>query len=462
MGVDMTKWSPNSWRSKPIEQVPAYPDQAALAEVEARIATYPPLVFAGEARKLKRQLATVANGEGFLLQGGDCAESFAEHGADNIRDFFRVFLQMAVVLTFGGAQPVVKVGRIAGQFAKPRSSDIEVKGDVSLPSYRGDIINGIDFTEGSRTPDPARQDMAYRQSAATLNLLRAFAQGGFANLENVHKWMVGFIADSPQGERYRALADRISETMDFMRAIGINAESHPSLRETDFYTSHEALLLGYEEALTRVDSTSGEWYATSGHMIWIGDRTRQPDHAHVEYCRGVKNPLGLKCGPSLEPDGLIRLIDALNPENEAGRLTLIARFGADKVEAHLPKLIRTVEKEGRKVVWSCDPMHGNTISLNGYKTRPFDRILQEVERFFAVHRAEGTHPGGIHIEMTGKNVTECTGGARAISADDLSDRYHTHCDPRLNADQALELAFLVAELLKKDAAAHPAKKVAAV
>ncbi|MCT9000084.1 class II 3-deoxy-7-phosphoheptulonate synthase [Chelativorans intermedius] len=458
----MTKWSPSSWRNKPICQVPDYPDQVALAEVEARMATYPPLVFAGEARKLKRQLASVANGEAFLLQGGDCAESFAEHGADNIRDFFRVFLQMAVVLTFAGAQPVVKVGRIAGQFAKPRSSDTETKDGVTLPSYRGDIINGIGFDEVSRLPDPARQEMAYRQSAATLNLLRAFAQGGFANLENVHKWMVGFISDSPQGERYKALADRITESMDFMRAIGINAESHPSLRETDFYTSHEALLLGYEEALTRVDSISGEWYATSGHMIWIGDRTRQPDHAHVEYCRGVKNPLGLKCGPSLEPDGLLRLIDLLNPENEPGRLTLIARFGAEKVGEHLPRLVRAVEKEGRKVVWSCDPMHGNTISLNGYKTRPFDRILKEVETFFAVHRAEGTHPGGIHIEMTGKNVTECTGGARAISADDLSDRYHTHCDPRLNADQALELAFLVAELLKKDAAAQPARKVAAV
>jgi 3-deoxy-7-phosphoheptulonate synthase len=462
MGADMTKWSPNSWRSKPIQQVPAYPDAAALAEVEARMATYPPLVFAGEARKLKKQLAAVANGEGFLLQGGDCAESFAEHGADNIRDFFRVFLQMAVVLTFAGAQPVVKVGRIAGQFAKPRSSDTETKDGVTLPAYRGDIINGIDFSEGSRVPDPARQDMAYRQSAATLNLLRAFAQGGYANLENVHKWMVGFIADSPQGERYQALADRITETMDFMRAIGISAESHPSLRETDFYTSHEALLLGYEEALTRIDSTSGEWYATSGHMIWIGDRTRQPDHAHVEYCRGIKNPLGLKCGPSLEPDGLLRLIDMLNPQNEAGRLTLIARFGADKVADHLPKLIRAVEKEGRKVVWSCDPMHGNTISLNGYKTRPFDRILKEVQTFFDIHRAEGSHPGGIHIEMTGKNVTECTGGARAISADDLHDRYHTHCDPRLNADQALELAFLVAELLKKDAAAHPARKAVAI
>ncbi|SFI76468.1 class II 3-deoxy-7-phosphoheptulonate synthase [Aerobium aerolatum] len=442
-------WSPNSWRSKPIQQVPAYPDAAVLAETEKQLASYPPLVFAGEARKLKRQLATVANGESFLLQGGDCAESFAEHGADNIRDFFRVFLQMAVVLTYAGAQPVVKVGRIAGQFAKPRSSGSETKGDVTLPSYRGDIINGIDFDEKSRIPDPARQEMAYRQSAATLNLLRAFAQGGYANLENVHKWMLGFVADSPQSGRYEALAARISETIDFMRAVGISAESHPALRETDFYTSHEALLLGYEEALTRVDSTSGDWYATSGHMIWIGDRTRQPDHAHIEYCRGIKNPLGLKCGPSLTPDGLLELIDLLNPENEPGRLTLIARFGADKVGEHLPKLIRAVEKEGRKVVWSCDPMHGNTITAAGYKTRPFDYILKEVQSFFDVHHAEGTHPGGIHIEMTGKNVTECTGGARAIRDDELQDRYHTHCDPRLNADQAVELAFLVSDLLRK-------------
>ena len=454
-----TKWSPNSWRSKPIQQVPAYPDAAILAETEKQLATYPPLVFAGEARKLKRQLATVANGESFLLQGGDCAESFAEHGADNIRDFFRVFLQMAVVLTYAGAQPVVKVGRIAGQFAKPRSSDSETKGDVTLPSYRGDIINGIDFDEKSRIPDPARQEMAYRQSAATLNLLRAFAQGGYANLENVHKWMLGFVADSPQSERYGALAARISETIDFMRAVGITAESHPALRETDFYTSHEALLLGYEEALTRIDSTSGDWYATSGHMIWIGDRTRQPDHAHIEYCRGIKNPLGLKCGPSLTPDGLLQLIDLLNPENEPGRLTLIARFGAEKVGDHLPKLVRAVEKEGRKVVWSCDPMHGNTITAAGYKTRPFDYILKEVQSFFDVHRAEGSHPGGIHIEMTGKNVTECTGGARAIRDDELQDRYHTHCDPRLNADQAVELAFLVSDLLKKSKAGQTEKKV---
>ncbi len=457
----MTKnWTPHSWRNKPIKQVPFYPDAQALNDVEARLRTYPPLVFAGEARKLKQQLAEVAEGKAFLLQGGDCAESFAEHGADNIRDFFRVFLQMAVVLTFGASKPVVKVGRIAGQFAKPRSSDMETLNGVELPSYRGDIINGIEFDAASRTPDPQRQDMAYRQSAATLNLLRAFAQGGYANLENVHQWMLGFVGKSPQAERYAALAQRISETMNFMRAIGITADSNHSLRETDFYTSHEALLLGYEEALTRVDSTSGDWYGTSGHMIWIGDRTRQADHAHIEYCRGIKNPLGLKCGPSLQPDDLIRLIDLLNPENEAGRLTLIARFGYDKVGDHLPQLIRAVEKEGRKVVWSCDPMHGNTITAGGYKTRPFDRILKEVESFFAIHRAEGTHPGGIHIEMTGKNVTECTGGARAISAEDLHDRYHTHCDPRLNADQALELAFLLAELLKKERDAGVDKQVA--
>ncbi|MGB3834532.1 MAG: 3-deoxy-7-phosphoheptulonate synthase class II [Mesorhizobium sp.] len=445
----MTKWSPNSWRTKPISQVPAYPDMDVLKGTEAQLASFPPLVFAGEARKLKKQLASVAAGEAFLLQGGDCAESFAEHGADNIRDFFRVFLQMAVVMTFAGAQPVVKVGRVAGQFAKPRSADNETREGVTLPSYRGDIINGLEFDEKARVPDPQRQVMAYRQSAATLNLLRAFAQGGYASLENVHRWMLGFVAGSPQGEKYESIANRITETMDFMKAVGITSESNYALRETDFYTSHEALLLGYEEALTRVDSTSGDWYATSGHMIWIGDRTRQPDHAHIEYCRGIKNPLGLKCGPSLTPDGLLELIDLLNPENEPGRLTLIARFGADKVGDHLPKLVRAVKKEGRSVVWSSDPMHGNTITAAGYKTRPFDRILKEVQTFFDVHHAEGTHPGGIHIEMTGKNVTECTGGARAITAEELQDRYHTHCDPRLNADQSIELAFLVSELLKK-------------
>ncbi|WP_421724141.1 class II 3-deoxy-7-phosphoheptulonate synthase [Bauldia sp.] len=455
-------WKPDSWRAKPIAQVPTYTDTEGLSAVEERLSSYPPLVFAGEARKLKQGLGRVASGEAFLLQGGDCAESFAEHHPDNIRDLFRVFLQMAVIMTFAGGMPVVKVGRIAGQFAKPRSAPMERSGDVELPSYRGDIINGIDFDEASRNPDPARIEMAYRQSAATLNLLRAFAQGGYANLDHVHQWTLGFVSESPQGHRYQEIADRISEAMDFMRACGIDADSVAALRTTDFFTSHEALLLGYEQAMTRVDSTSGNWYATSGHMVWIGDRTRQPDHAHVEYCRGVENPIGLKCGPSLEPDGLLELIDLLNPDNEAGRLTLICRFGADKVEERLPALVRAVEREGRSVVWSCDPMHGNTIkAANGYKTRPFDLILREVENFFAVHRGEGSHPGGIHIEMTGKNVTECTGGARAITEADLKDRYHTHCDPRLNADQSLELAFLIAELLKRDRREQPRQSAVA-
>ena len=454
------RWSPSSWRGKPIVQVPDYPDQKLLAEVEGQIGTFPPLVFAGEARELKKQLAEVAAGGGFLLQGGDCAESFAEHHPDNIRDFFRVFLQMAVILTFAAASPVVKVGRIAGQFAKPRSTDVEKLGDKILPSYRGDSINSIEFEDAARIPDPRRLLMAYRQSAATLNLLRAFAQGGYANLEHVHQWTLGFLKGSPVSHRYQTLADRITETLAFMRACGIDAESTPQLRSTDFFTSHEALLLGYEQALTRVDSTSGDWYATSAHMVWIGDRTRQPDHAHVEFCRGIKNPLGLKCGPSLEADALLRLIDTLNPANEPGRLTLICRFGAGKVGDCLPALIRAVTREGKAVVWSCDPMHGNTIKASSrYKTRRFDAILGEVEEFFDVHRAEGTHAGGVHVEMTGRNVTECTGGATAISDADLSDRYHTHCDPRLNADQALELAFLIAERLKKereDRGAHQA------
>jgi 3-deoxy-7-phosphoheptulonate synthase len=455
------RWTPNSWRAKPIQQAPAYPDPAALADAEKTLAGFPPLVFAGEARKLKRALGEVATGQSFLLQGGDCAESFAEHSADNIRDFFRVFLQMAVVLTFAGASPVVKVGRIAGQFAKPRSAPTEKRGDVELPSYKGDIINDINFTSEARTPDPRRLLEGYRQSAATLNLLRAFATGGYANLENAHRWMLGFVKDSPQSHRYQELADRITETLAFMRAIGLDAEKHQELRATDFYTSHEALLLGFEESLTRVDSTTGDYYATSGHMIWIGDRTRQPDHAHVEYCRGVKNPIGLKCGPSLKPDDLLRLIDLLNPDDEAGRLTLICRFGSDKVVDHLPSLIRAVKRAGRTVVWSCDPMHGNTISAGGYKTRPFERVMSEIRTFFAVHQAEGTYAGGVHLEMTGKNVTECTGGARAITEGDLSDRYHTFCDPRLNAEQSIEVAFLVAELLKAERSSLPAQAPAA-
>ncbi len=438
-------WTPDSWRTKPIRQVPSYPDEEALREVEARLATFPPLVFAGEARKLRRKLARVAEGKGFLLQGGDCAESFAEHSADNIRDFFRVFLQMAVVLTYASGQPVVKLGRIAGQFAKPRSDDFETRDGVTLPSYRGDIINSIEFDEEARIPDPHRQLQAYRQSAATLNLLRAFAQGGYANLEHVHRWTLGFLRDTPMAGRYREIADRITDTMRFMRACGINPDTAHQLRTTDFYTSHEALLLGYEQALTRIDSTSGDWYATSGHFLWIGDRTRDPEGAHVEFLRGVQNPVGIKAGPTMTPDDLLRLIEILNPDNDPGRLTIITRFGADKVASGLPPLIRAVQREGFKVVWSCDPMHGNTIKTDaGYKTRPFDRVLAEVRAFMQVHAAEGTHAGGIHIEMTGQNVTECTGGARAIAESDLSDRYHTHCDPRLNAAQALELAFLIA------------------
>ena len=444
-------WSPSSWRGKPISQVPDYPDPAALAAVELRLKTHPPLVFAGEARNLTAALGDVADGKAFLMQGGDCAESFAEFHPDNIRDSFRVLLQMSVILTFGAAMPIVKVGRIAGQFAKPRSADTETRDGVTLPSYRGDNINGIEFDAASRAPDPQRLMQAYAQSAATLNLLRAFASGGYADLHNVHRWTLGFIAGSPAGERYKALSARITETLEFMEACGITPASVPQLRTTDFYTSHEALVLGYEQAMTRIDSTSGDWYDTSAHLVWIGDRTRDIAGAHVEFCRGIKNPIGLKCGPGLSEDELSKLLAVLNPENMAGRLTLICRFGADKVADKLPRLIRVVKREGAKVVWSCDPMHGNTItSQTGFKTRPFERILKEVKTFFDVHRAEGTHAGGVHFEMTGQNVTECLGGAQAISEDDLSSRYHTHCDPRLNASQALELAFLMAENLRAE------------
>ncbi len=445
------KWTPETWREKAISQVPEYPDPVALAHVERTLADYPPLVFAGEARRLKEHLGVVAEGKAFLLQGGDCAESFAEFRADNIRDTFRVLLQMAVVLTFGAACPVVKLGRMAGQFAKPRSAPTETQDGKELPSYRGDIVNGIEFDDAARAPDPQRLVRAYNQSAATLNLLRAFAQGGFADLHKVHQWNLQFVAGSAQSARYEELAARIDEALGFMAACGITPDEVPQLRETDFYTSHEALLLNYEQTLTRIDSLSGQWYDCSAHLVWIGDRTRQLDGAHVEFLRGVQNPIGLKCGPSMTADELLRLIDVLNPENVAGRLTLIARMGADKVEAQLPPLLRAVKRAGRKVVWSCDPMHGNTIkSSSGYKTRPFDRILAEVRGFFAAHRTEDTYAGGVHFEMTGQDVTECIGGAQAISEASLGDRYHTHCDPRLNASQALELAFLVAEQLKAE------------
>lgn len=444
-------WSPSSWRDKDIRQVPEFPDASKLVEVETDLASYPPLVFAGEARNLKSQLGEVAEGRAFLLQGGDCAESFAEFHPDNIRDTFRVILQMAVVLTFAASCPVVKVGRLAGQFAKPRSSGTETRDGVDLPSYRGDIINGIDFSEASRIPDPMRQLRAYSQSAATLNLLRAFAQGGYANLMSVHRWNLDFVKEGGAGERYGALADRISEALAFMQACGIDPSKLTQLQGTDFYTSHEALLLGYEQALTRVDSTSGDWYDTSAHLLWCGDRTRQPDGAHIEFLRGIANPIACKVGPTTSIDDLLRLLETLNPENEAGRLTLITRFGADQVEKYLPQLLRAVKAEGAKVVWSCDPMHGNTVKAStGLKTRPFDRVMQEVRSVFACHKAEGTYAGGIHLELTGKNVTECTGGAIAITEDHLSSRYHTHCDPRLNASQSIELAFELAEMLKDE------------
>lgn len=445
-------WTPSSWQTKPAAQMPEYSDAAAVTRVTETLSGFPPLVFAGEARRLKGDLARVAEGKAFLLQGGDCAESFGDFRANSIRDTFRVLLQMAVVLTFAGAMPVVKVGRLAGQFAKPRSKPTEVVDGQEMPIYRGDIINGYEPDAVLRQPDPERMLQAYHQSSATLNLLRAFAQGGYADLHEVHRWNLGFVRDSAQGDRYEGLAQRIDEALGFMAACGITGETTPAIRETDFFTSHEALLLPYEEALTRQDSTSaaGDWYDVSAHLLWIGDRTRQLDGAHVEFLRGVNNPIGLKCGPSLEPDDLIRLIDRLNPHDEPGRLTLISRMGADKIRTMLPPLVRRVAAEGRTVVWCCDPMHGNTITTDsGLKTRQFDRILEEVRGFFEVHAAEGTVPGGVHFELTGQDVTECTGGAQRITDQGLSLRYLTACDPRLNAHQSLELAFLVAEELDR-------------
>ena len=454
-------WTPDSWKAHEARHLPNYEDQSELEAVEATLGNSPPLVFAGEARALKADLAEVANGKAFLLQGGDCAESFAEFHPNNIRDTFRVLLQMAVVMTFASKRPVIKVGRMAGQFAKPRSSPTETKGDVTLPSYLGDNINGIDFDPVQRRNDPNRMVRAFSQAAATLNLLRAFAGGGYANLRQVHQWTLEFMGRTPWADKFSATADRIGEALDFMEACGVDPATVPQLQGTSFYTSHEGLLLPYEQALTRQDSLTDEWYATSAHMLWIGDRTRFPGSAHIEWARGIGNPLGMKCGPSLEPDALLSLLDELNPAREPGRMTLISRFGHDKVEEGLPKLVRAVESEGHPVVWSCDPMHGNVIkSESGFKTRPFERILAEVKGFFAVHRAEGTHPGGIHIEMTGQDVTECTGGAVEITDEALGDRYRTHCDPRLNAEQSLELAFLLAEMLN-DEAAHVQSSAAA-
>jgi 3-deoxy-7-phosphoheptulonate synthase len=455
-------WTPNSWRDCPIRQVPTYPDPTKLEDMEARLRRYPPLVFAGEARRLKAQLALAAEGKAFVLQGGDCAESFSDFTANVIRDTFRVLLQMAVVLTFGASLPVVKMGRMAGQFAKPRSSDTETVDGLTLPSYRGDIINGPEFTRESRIPDPARMEFGYFQSASTLNLLRAFSSGGYADLHEVHRWNLEFAERSPLAERYQVLAQRIDETLAFMAACGMTSQTTRDMRETDFYISHEALLLPYEQALSRVDSTTGDWYGCSAHFLWIGDRTRQLEGAHVEFLRGLQNPLGMKVGPSQEPDDLLRLLDVLNPGNEAGRITLISRMGADKVRSKLPPLLRAVQREGRKVLWLCDPMHGNTVTTGTkIKTRSFDAILNEVRGFFDVHAAEGSWAGGVHVEMTGHDVTECIGGAHQLSETDLSERYETFCDPRLNAEQSLELAFLVAEELKVRRLAPSAPALAA-
>ena len=447
----MKKWTLNSWRNSPVKHIPKYEDEQELAMVLKKISSFPPLVFAGETRSLKESLAQVSEGKAFLLQGGDCAESFVEFHPDNIRDTFKVILQMALVLTFSASLPVVKVGRIAGQFSKPRSSPTEVKNEKELQSYLGDNINGIEFSEKARKPDAKRLFKAYSQAASTLNLLRALSQGGFADLKKIHLWNLGFISKSPEGKKFKEIEDKISDALSFIEACGLHPEHNRRLRTVNFYTSHEALLLPFEQSMTRIDSTSGKYHDTSAHFVWIGDRTRQPDGGHVEFCRGIENPIGIKCGPSLKDNELVKLCNILNPKNEVGRITLISRFGADNVEKHLPKLIRTVKKEGLKVVWSCDPMHGNTIkSVSGFKTRPFNNVVKEVKRVFSVHKTEGSYAGGLHIEMTGQHVTECTGGAQKISEKDLSHRYHTHCDPRLNANQALELAFLISDEIKKN------------
>ena len=444
-------WQLDSWKKYKAKHIPDYKDPEHLNRVLETLKGFPPLVFAGEVRSLSNSLAEVAEGNGFLLQGGDCAESFSEFHADNIRDTFRVILQMAIILTSGTNLPIVKVGRMAGQFAKPRSSPTEQNNGQELESYKGDIINGIEFDETVRKPDPDRMLKAYSQAASTLNLLRAFADGGYADLRFVNSWNMGFLKSGSEYERYRKLANKIQESLNFMDALGVTTDNTPQLRKTDYYTCHEALLIPYEEALTRVDSTSGDIYDTSAHFVWIGDRTRFENSAHVEFCKGIKNPIGIKCGPSTDHDDLIKIIDKINPDNTAGRITLLARYGNDKVDNLLPKLIKRITDEGRIVVWSCDPMHGNTIkSSNGTKTRPFDEILSEVKKNIQLHNSLGSWFGGIHLEMTGQNVTECTGGIDEISESDLKDRYHTHCDPRLNANQAIELAFLIADELKNN------------
>ena len=447
----MKNWKPNSWRKCPVKHVPTYESEKELNQVLTKIKSFPPLVFAGETRHLKDQLSQVVDGKAFLLQGGDCAESFAEFNPDNIRDTFKVILQMSLILTYSASLPIIKLGRIAGQFTKPRSAPTEKQGDKELPSYLGDNINGIDFTKEARRHDPKRLFKAYSQSASTLNLLRAFSNGGFADLKNVHLWNLGYIKKSPQAKKFKELEDKIADALAFMDACGINSDFNRRLKTVNFWTSHEALHLPFEETMARVDSTTGEYHTTSAHFVWIGDRTRQLDGGHVEFCKGIENPIGIKCGPTSKPEEIAKICEAINPKNEKGKITLISRFGHDQVEKFLPKLIRRIKKEGLNVIWSCDPMHGNTIkSTTGFKTRPFNKVLNEVKNVFAVHQSESSYAGGLHIEMTGQNVTECTGGAKNISEQDLSSRYHTHCDPRLNADQALELAFLISDEIKKN------------
>jgi 3-deoxy-7-phosphoheptulonate synthase len=443
------EWTVDSWRSRPIKQQPTYPNSQKLKDVEKELKSHAALVHPSEIRDLKKKLAKVSRGEAFLLQGGDCAESFAEFSETNLRSYFRVILQMTVALMYGAGKPVVKVGRIAGQFSKPRSDDNEIIDGITLPSYRGDMVNGIEFDSINRTPDPERLLQAYNQSASTLNYLRSLAKGGYASLINVNKWNQEFALESAQGRLFKDLVDRINESLSFMKAFGLKPEDIGQIQEAEFFTSHEGLLLNYEEALTRMDKDTGEYYNCSAHMLWIGDRTRDLNEAHVEFMRGIQNPIGMKVGPTTTPENLMKVLDVLNPTNEEGKITLITRMGAEKVESLLPSILRSVKNEGRNVIWSCDPMHGNTIkSPNGYKTRPFNKVLSEVRSVFDIHKAEGTYAGGIHIEMTGQNVTECVGGAQAISEVNLKDRYHTHCDPRLNASQSVELAFLLAEELR--------------
>ncbi len=446
----MSKWKPNSWSSKKALHQPVYKDKLKLDNILSKLKNLPPLVFAGEVRELKKELARCVDGNGFLLQAGDCAESFAEFHPDNIRDTFRVILQMAVLLTFAANVPVVKVGRMAGQFAKPRSSPVENKNGKKLPSYLGDSINSIEFSEGSRVPDPSRMIKAYNQSAATQNLLRAFANGGYADLSYVQNWNLDFVKQSSQGSAFKKIADRISESINFMKACGVTSKTSKELAECKFYTSHEALLLPYEESFSRIDSTTGDWYDVSAHMLWIGDRTKQLSGSHVEFCRGISNPIGIKVGPSTNADELVKVINLLNPDNEAGKITLIVRMGVEKIEIDFPPILRTIKNSGNKVIWSCDPMHGNIEkTVNGYKTRNFLNILEEVKKFFDIHKSEGTYAGGIHLEMTGQNVTECLGGMQKITDVDLEARYHTFCDPRLNASQSIELAFLLAGSIKE-------------